>query len=465
MTVASKKCQICKLTCWDRQNVVKCEICNSVRHKRCLENNLPPSTLNSYRNFLCASCVNDNLPFQNMDNESFFNEIENISLETFLKNINDKNENFFDEWHDNGITDKYFFQEDLSYSLNHVNGQLSILHINIVSLIANFDRLEELLLTLNNSPDVIHISETRLKHYHNNSFIPSLENYDFYRKDSKTAAGGVGIFVKSHLDVTVKEELSLNVDECEDMWLNIKLPNHKQFVTAAIYRHPRHNFEKFQYAFVNSIEKLNKNNTKFYIFGDFNINLLQYQNDSKIKLYVDLLNCYDCRYLLTKPTRINKSKIQRSSLLDHIYTNDCKYELNPGILVSDTSDHFPTFLQIDMRSQNNFNKIQKCRDMKNFNNDNFLKNLENELNNIKNTMNNNVNYDINETFDALTKTIKNSVDKHAPIRNKTRAEKRITDKTWLTKGILVSIKDRKKYTSNRKKISDLKLNTYDIVTW
>ena len=75
-----------------------------------------------------------------MDNKSFATEIENISLESFLRNINSKNETVFDEWHDNGKPDQYYFQEDLSYSLNFVNNQTSMLHINIVSLIANFGR-------------------------------------------------------------------------------------------------------------------------------------------------------------------------------------------------------------------------------------------------------------------------------------------------------------------------------------
>ena len=122
------------------------------------------------------------------------------------------------------------------------------------------------------------------------------------RKDSPSAAGGVGIYVKTELEVTIADGLNLNIDECEDLWLQVKLLNNKQFTTAAIYRHPRHNFEQFQYALLNSIEKLNKLNYKYYILGDFNLNLLQYHNDPKIKLYVDLLSFYDCQYLLTKPT-------------------------------------------------------------------------------------------------------------------------------------------------------------------
>ena len=173
-----------------------------------------------------------------MDDVSFLNEIENLSLDSFLRRINEKNENVFDEWHDNSITDQYHFQEGLKYSLDCINGQLNIIHVNIVSLLANFDKLEELLFTLGITPDIICLSETRLKNYHNDSYIPALEGYDFYRKDSKSAAGGVGIYVNSNLDVKIRDDLELKTEECEDIWLQIRLSNQKQFVTAAIYRHP-----------------------------------------------------------------------------------------------------------------------------------------------------------------------------------------------------------------------------------
>ena len=102
----------------------------------------------------------------------------------------------------------------------------------------------------------------------------------------------------------------------------------------------------------------------FYIVGDFNINLLQYEHDNKVQHYVDLLNCYDCRHIVTKPTRINQKNIKRSSLLEHIYTNDCKYSITPGILVIDTSDHFPIFLEVNWMLNKPKNEI-RCAGIQN----------------------------------------------------------------------------------------------------
>ena len=44
-----------------------------------------------------------------------------------------------------------------------------------------------------------------------------------------------------------------------------------------------------------------------------------------------------------KPTRVTATS---STLLDHTLTNDAISQITPGILNSDGSDHFPTFVLI-----------------------------------------------------------------------------------------------------------------------
>ena len=47
--------------------------------------------------------------------------------------------------------------------------------------------------------------------------------------------------------------------------------------------------------------------------------------------------------IVNKPTRVTATS---STLLDHILTNDTISQITPGILNSDVSDHFPTFISI-----------------------------------------------------------------------------------------------------------------------
>ena len=79
------------------------------------------------------------------------------------------------------------------------NRFLVLLHINIRLLHKNFDNLYDFLVELNFLPDVICLTETRIK-LHPLLNI-SLPNYTFFHTDSTTNAGGVGIYVLNKFQV------------------------------------------------------------------------------------------------------------------------------------------------------------------------------------------------------------------------------------------------------------------------
>ena len=74
--------------------------------------------------------------------------------------------------------------------------------------------------------------------------------------------------------------------------------------------------------------------------GDFNIDLLKFQNHRKTETFIDLIFSKGYLPAITKPTRITEHS---ATLLDHIYTNKINKSYNSGILISDVSDHFATF--------------------------------------------------------------------------------------------------------------------------
>ena len=48
--------------------------------------------------------------------------------------------------------------------------------------------------------------------------------------------------------------------------------------------------------------------------------------------------------LISKPTRIPSTS---ATLIDNIFTNEIKYDVNSGVLISDFSDHLPVFAVCD----------------------------------------------------------------------------------------------------------------------
>ena len=47
-------------------------------------------------------------------------------------------------------------------------------------------------------------------------------NYTFLRKDSPTNAGGVGLYIKQSMQFRLRNDLSLNLQHCEDLWIELE---------------------------------------------------------------------------------------------------------------------------------------------------------------------------------------------------------------------------------------------------
>ena len=82
--------------------------------------------------------------------------------------------------------------------------KFSLLCVNIRSLNANFDKLNELL-THYILPDIIAISETKLKLLQ--VYNAKLSGYHFYHKGTTTRWGGVGLFIKESLSISICRSL------------------------------------------------------------------------------------------------------------------------------------------------------------------------------------------------------------------------------------------------------------------
>ena len=76
------------------------------------------------------------------------------------------------------------------------------------------------------------------------------------------------------------------------------------------------------------------------------------------------------------------------------------------------------------------------RDTKNVNTENFLNELSENLYIFHN------NYTVDEQFEKILDIFNNTLSKHAPLKRKSRKEKKLNSKPWITKGILISSKTK-----------------------
>ena len=316
-----------------------------------------------------------------------------------------------------------------------------------------------MLVELGKLPDIIAISETKLQA----KFNFCLNGYNFIQNNSSTKAGGVGMFIKNHINYTVTDEYNLNYFGCEEMCIKINM-NHSTKVFSVLYRHPKSNLVQFSESLENSLTILNKQKLTYYISGDTNIDLLQNETNNNIKNYSDMLFSMGCLPLVKFPTRISNTS---STLIDHIYTNNILHKNTTHILINDLSDHLPvlTLLHTVKNTPKNVCTIH-IRDTKNFNSEKFLNDLKEALRNLSCEEGS-----INNHFNNFISKFENVLNIHAPMRRQTKKEKIIMQKQWLTKGIIISSKiknklfqlsldgkpeDIKRYKNYRNKLSHIK---------
>ena len=470
-------CKICFRECAKSKNCAKCIVCMRSQHTYCIP---VPTTHNirqnsSYDYFVCSNrCELRLLPFSKLNDLEFYNEIFCIPVHSPDNNVVDKViamqpkspvVSNFNKYNDNdcannsNLGDK-FSQVYCEYvNANEVPGVLnegdpnniSVFHANAISLKKNLHAVEGIFRNCQNYPSIIAISETGLKSKINDNTV-ALAGYDLERHDSKTNKGGVALYIEDDIDYTVREDLGFKVRSCEDLWVEIKPPKNKNnsktkmgsFIVGVIYRHPNTSYSFFSSRMCQIIEKLNKENKRFMIVGDININLLKFNLARKVTDYVNGLKSSGCNIHCKLPTRIYKNSI---SCIDHVYSNIDQQNVETSVILSDISDHFSTLTKI-VNSQH-FHKRQKDLYKRKFK----ISNVEKQ----------NLLYDVKTFFESppiqrlktcpnvmaniTTQFYQNVVEKYFPFKVVPKKALKFVDKPWFTKGIKISItnKNRLRY--------------------
>ena len=80
-------------------------------------------------------------------------------------------------------------------------------------------------------------------------------------------------------------------------------------------------------------------NKTFFLAGDFNINLLDFQTNKKVQSFVNLMFGFSMIPTINKPTRVTK---HTATAIDNIITNCIiNSDFKSAIVKTDLSDHFP----------------------------------------------------------------------------------------------------------------------------
>ena len=365
-----------------------------------------------------------------------------------------KDHNFDEEADLHTMTPKfdYYDIENFKHRIHKPKSKsLGILHTNICSLQANIDQLEDLLHDMKYNFDIIALSETWNPESTKKNFSPKqLEGYlDYHGTTGTSKKGGCGFYIKNNFTPIPRNDLEFKIKEpgCETETCWVELINEKgpNTIVGVMYRHPSRNNQLFQVKLKQVLKQLNKEKKKTILCGDFNLNLLNYENDKQVSSFLSCMLQSDFHPCIIEPTRITNTN--KPSLVDNIFINTFDDPLCGNILEHISYDHLPNFIIIDHDHTNKIRKKKK-RDKRNFDPAKFQKELLN---------------DGQLLLELLTETNAEAamklyldrfltlLDKHCPLRNLSKKETKTALNPWITKGLLISIKRKGTYLKSSKK--------------
>ena len=224
---------------------------------------------------------------------------------------------------------------------------VSVLHVNIRGLKINFENFRNLLNNTGSSFDIICLTETWCS---NPEIINSLyfdtNNYQaipFKRKTNKRG-GSILIYVKTDLMYDIRKDLSIYDKEKEILATEIISNESKNMLLSCCYRPPKGITENLTAYLASIFQGVQNEKKKSFIIGDFNLNCLNYSEDSNIRYLYRKVFEPGFIPLIVKPTRVCKNS---ATIIDNVLTN-CVFDntLKKAIIKSDISDSFPIIFTI-----------------------------------------------------------------------------------------------------------------------
>ena len=231
-------------------------------------------------------------------------------------------------------------------------------------------------------------------------------------------------------------------------FFEILIPKVKPIAIGIIYRPPSEN--TFLNIFSNEFQQIDSKTNEIYLFGDFNINLLQngkfilkenqpYNLKSSSSAFVnkckEFCQIVSLTEIIKEPTRITCST---STLLDQILANSSEKVSQKGVIDVGISDHQLIYCTRKMKRIKHSMHIQiQVRSLKKYSAGIFTNALKTvQFPNYK------IFSDVNVAYSDLLNKISDTVDSVAPIK-KTRIKNNTQE--WFDNEIAEAIKIREKY--------------------
>ena len=457
--VVNFPCRICHRAVARNHKAVFCDICEYWVHLKC--NYLTKSTYEHLQqadlNWYCIKCSKDIYPFSNLSDENFLLTMQGKNfvpkncddiqidlppdLATLFKELNNLNMT-------NDFTDhcKYYTTSEINNINIKKKNITSYLHMNISSLPYHIDELHTLLNLIDIQFDFIAITESRLKKNQQSKINIEINNYTIKECPTEATKGGALLYVKNGISFRDRNDLKIyKKQELESIFIEIPNKKGKNDIVGCIYRHPSMSITDFNDNYISPLlEKLSFENKNITVLGDFNVNLLNHDQDNQTSEFINLMATGSLLPTITKPTRVTS---RSKTLIDNIFSNDTSDNLISGNITTPISDHMAQFLlkTTTYPSMPKKRPLVYKRNYKNYNKDKFVLDIM-EVNWDAHLFSEH--QDVNDSLETFCDIINTLLDRHAPLKRVPIKKQTNKSKPWITIGLITSINKKIPYIKN-----------------
>ena len=121
-----------------------------------------------------------------------------------------------------------------------------------------------------------------------------------------------------HLSYKYRSDLNIyKKNELESTFIKTVNPKKSNIVVGVIYRHPSMNLTDFNCNYLKTLlENITKEQKSIFLLGDFNVNLLNYNEHNQTNEFLDSLASNSFIPLILQPTRTTSHS---NTLIDNIF--------------------------------------------------------------------------------------------------------------------------------------------------
>ena len=383
--------------------------------------------------WFCTKCFEDIVPFGTISNEELFktNQGFRIKFTVLTKHHTPPSQDLIDQLNEamgdpssDTVSSKYYKPCEL---LSLLNNSKNVFHLNISSLSFHIEELTTHISEHNLTFDIFGVSETKLR------LNKAPLNFEFTATECNN--GGTAIYIKKGLNYKLRKDLDIyKSKQLEATFIEVNLKNEK-IVIGCIYRHPSMELSEFNNNYLtNLLDILSSENKTVVLPGDFNADLLKYDQNSNISDFLDLMYSSILLPHIFSPTCTASSS---ATLIDNIIINNCNSFFVSGNLVNTLSDHHAQFLimgnqhsplELDSKSSETSKRFRNI-----YITSSVLENKDwvSELRLSRN--------DVNLPSELVLRNVVKLKTFWAPLQKVSNKHKKLLNKPWLTSGILKSI--------------------------